>query len=166
MSGCNMRIYLIGMPGSGKSTLGKKLASKINYEFIDMDNYIEKKACMFIEEIFDAYGEDYFRELERNTLKEFLNLYNVIISTGGGIIKNKANKELMNGKTIFLNVDLDELQKRCDNSSTVRPLLQVKTIKELYNERKDLYDYFKDFEVDNMDIDKALNDILEELKND
>ncbi|MCR5350445.1 MAG: shikimate kinase [Acholeplasmatales bacterium] len=159
-----MRIYLIGMPGSGKSTLGKKLAKAINYEFIDMDNYIEKKACMFIEEIFDAYGEEYFRELEKNTLKEFLELDNVIISTGGGIIKNKANKELMDGKCIFLNVDLDELQKRCDNSSTVRPLLQIKTIKELYAERKDLYDYFKDIEVDNMDIDKALNDILEELK--
>ena len=164
MSGYNMRIYLIGMPGSGKSTLGKKLAKSLNYEFIDMDNYIEKKSCMFIDEIFDAYGEEYFRELERNTLKEFLNLDNVIISTGGGIIKNKDNKKLMDGKCIFLKVDLDELQKRCDNSQTVRPLLQVKTIKELYNEIKELYDYFKDIEVDTMDINDALKSILEELK--
>ena len=57
-----MKIYLIGMPGCGKSTLGTKLASKLNYEFIDMDNYIEKQACMFIDEIFEAYGEAYFRE--------------------------------------------------------------------------------------------------------
>ena len=78
-----MRIYLIGMPGCGKSTLGKKLSEKLNYEFIDMDNYIEKNACMFIDEIFDSYGEDYFRQLETNTLHEFLSLDNVVIATGG-----------------------------------------------------------------------------------
>ena len=61
-----MRIYLIGMPGCGKSTLGKRLAKKLNYEFIDMDSYIEKNACMFIDEIFDAFGEEYFRALEKN----------------------------------------------------------------------------------------------------
>ena len=104
-----MKIYLIGMPGCGKSTLGKKLAEKINYKFIDMDNYIEMKAGMFIDEIFEAYGEKFFRELETNTLKEFMDLDNVIISTGGGIIKNKEHKNLMNGLCVFLNVDLKEL---------------------------------------------------------
>ena len=67
-----MKIYLIGMPGCGKSSLGKKLAQKLNYEFIDMDSYIEKNACMFIDEIFESYGEDYFRALEKNTLDDFL----------------------------------------------------------------------------------------------
>ena len=88
-----MKIYLIGMPGCGKSTLGKRLAEKLNLDFIDMDNYIEKQACMFIDEIFEAYGEKYFRELETNTMREFMNLDNVIISCGGGIIKNKLHKE-------------------------------------------------------------------------
>ena len=58
-----MRIYLIGMPGCGKSTLGKVLAKQLNYDFIDMDQYIERQACMFIDEIFDAYGEEYFLSL-------------------------------------------------------------------------------------------------------
>ena len=158
-----MRIYLIGMPGCGKSTLGKLLSKKLNYEFIDMDNYIEKNACMFIDEIFDSYGEDYFRQLETNTLHEFLSLDNVVIATGGGVIKNKNNKELMDGKCIFLDVDLKELEKRLESSSIVRPLLKEKSVYTLYNERKDLYDYFKDISVDNSDIDKAIEKIMEAL---
>ena len=159
-----MRLYLIGMPGCGKSTLGKKLSKKLNYEFIDMDNYIEQKACMFIDEIFDSYGEEYFRALETNTLNEFKELDNVIISTGGGIIKNKNNKELMDGKCIYLYVEPAELEKRLDKSNTVRPLLKEKTVYELYAERKDLYDYFKDIEIDNSDMDIAINKIVEALK--
>jgi len=158
-----MRIYLIGMPGCGKSTLGKLLSKKLNYEFIDMDNYIEKNACMFIDEIFDSYGEDYFRQLETNTLHEFLSLDNVVIATGGGVIKNKNNKELMDGKCIFLDVDLKELEKRLESSCIVRPLLKEKSVYTLYNERKDLYDYFKDISVDNSDIDKAIEKIMEAL---
>ena len=134
-----MKIYLIGMPGCGKSTLGLKLAEKLKYEFIDMDNYIEKKACMFIDEIFEAYGEKYFRELETNTLKEFMDLDNVIISTGGGIIKNKAHKELMNGLCVYLDVPLEEIEIRLNKSNVVRPLLQTKTVYQLFEERKDLF---------------------------
>ena len=159
-----MKIYLIGMPGCGKSTLGTKLAEKLNYEFIDMDNYIEKKACMFIDEIFEAYGEAYFRELETNTLKEFMDLDNVIISTGGGIIKNKKHKEIMNGLCIYLDVPLDVLEQRLNNSDTIRPLLQTKTVYELFDERKDLYDYFSDLKVSNLDIDLAINKICEAIK--
>lgn len=159
-----MKIYLIGMPGCGKSTLGKKLAEKINYKFIDMDNYIEMKAGMFIDEIFEAYGEKFFRELETNTLKEFMELDNVIISTGGGIIKNKEHKKLMNGLCVFLNVDLKELERRLALSDTVRPLLQTKTVYTLYEERKDLYDFFADVKVDNQNIDKAIEKICEVLK--
>ncbi len=159
-----MKIYLIGMPGCGKSTLGTKLAEKLNMEFIDMDTYIEKKSCMFIDEIFEAYGEKFFRELETNTLKEFMELDNVIISTGGGVIKNKAHKELMNGKCIYLDVDLETLDKRLQNSDTIRPLLQTKTVYTLYEERKDLYDYFADYKIKNNDINEAINNILEVLK--
>lgn len=159
-----MRIYLIGMPGCGKSTLGKKLSEKLNYEFIDMDNYIERKACMFVDEIFSAYGEEYFRDLESNTLKEFLLLDNVIIATGGGVIKNKNNKDLMDGKCIYLYVDTKELDKRLQNSDIVRPLLLEKSVYTLFEERKDLYEFFKDIKVDNSDIDVAINKIMEELK--
>ncbi len=159
-----MRIYLIGMPGSGKSTLGLKLSQKLNYDFIDMDTYIEKKACMFVDEIFELYGEDYFRAIEQDVLKEFLNMDNVIIATGGGVIKNKENKDLMEGKCIYLYVKPEILDIRLKSSNIVRPLLLEKTVYELYEERKALYDYFKDIEVDNEFIDKSLNKIIEVLK--
>ena len=159
-----MRIYLIGMPGCGKSTLGKRLAKKLNYEFIDMDSYIEKNACMFIDEIFDAFGEEYFRALEKNTLDDFLKLDNVIIATGGGVIKDLSNKEKMNGLCIYLKVPNDVLTYRTSKSKTIRPLLQTKTIDELFEERKDKYDYFKDIEVENVNIDYALSKIMEEIK--
>ena len=158
-----MRIYLIGMPGSGKSSLGKVLASKLNYEFIDMDIYIEQKAGMFIDEIFESYGEAYFRDLERNVLNDFNNMDNVIIATGGGVIKNKNNKKLMNGICLYLEVALDELEKRLSKSEIERPLLKKYSVLELYNQRKDLYDYFADYKVDNMNLEKRINYILEVL---
>ncbi len=160
-----MIIYLIGMPGCGKSTLGKILSEKLNYDFVDMDQYIEKEACMFIDEIFDAYGENFFRALETNTLNELSKRNNTVISTGGGIIKNKLHKEIMsNGKCIYLEVPIEELEKRVEKTEDVRPLLQTKTIKELYLERKNLYEYFSDIKVLNIDMDKAISQILEEIK--
>jgi len=159
-----MRIYLIGMPGCGKSTLGKRLAKKLNYEFIDMDSYIENNACMFIDEIFESYGEDYFRALEKNTLDDFLKLDNVIIATGGGVIKDLSNKEKIDGLCIYLKVPNDVLTYRTNNSKTIRPLLQTKTIDELFEERKDKYDYFKDIEVENTNIEAALSKIMEVIK--
>ena len=158
-----MRIYLIGMPGSGKSSLGKVLASKLNYNFIDMDIYIEQKAGMFIDEIFDSYGEEYFRDLERNVLKDFNNMDNVIIATGGGVIKNKNNKNLMNGVCLYLDVPVSELEKRLSKSDIERPLLKKYSVEELYNQRKELYDYFADYKINNEDLDKAINKILEVL---
>ncbi len=159
-----MRLYLIGMMGSGKSTLGKRLAKELGYEFIDMDLYIENTAQKTIEEIFNDYGETWFRAYEKNTLKDFQKMDNVIIATGGGVIKDKTNKELMDGKCIYLRVPCDILQKRCDESDIVRPLLQTRTIEEIFNERKDLYDFFKDIEVENVDIEVALANLLKELK--
>ncbi len=158
-----MKIYLIGLPGSGKSTIGSLLAKKLNYEFIDTDTYIEEKAMMFIDEIFSSYGEDYFRALEINALEELKEKDNVIISTGGGIIKNKENKKLMDGVIIYLDVDLDELDKRIKNSNIKRPLLEYKTIYDIYNERKELYEYFSDMKIKNDDKEEAIKEILKSL---
>lgn len=155
---------MIGLPGCGKTTLGKKLSEKLNYKFIDMDEYIERSACMFISEIFEAYGEKFFRDLETNTLIELSKLDNVVISTGGGIIKNKHHKEIMkNGKCIYLEVPLDILDERVKNTEDIRPLLQKKSIYELYKERALMYEYFSDIKVLNIDIDKCISNILEEL---
>lgn len=156
-----MRIYLIGMPASGKSTLGRELARTMNYEFIDLDNYIEKQACMFVDEIFEAYGEDYFRALESNALVEISKLDNIVVSTGGGIIKNKRNKELMKGLKVYLLVSVKELEVRAKVSTTVRPLLKNKTIAELYFERYKLYEYFADITVNNKNLSKTIKEIME-----
>jgi shikimate kinase len=159
-----MRIYLIGLPGCGKSTLGKKLAQKLNYSFIDMDQDIEIKACMFIDEIFELYGEAYFRALEKNTLKDYQNLDNVIISTGGGIVNDLSNKKLFDGICIYLKADLESIKKRLEESNIVRPLLQKMSLEEIYMMRKNKYDYFKDIEIENDDIDLAIDSIIKELK--
>ncbi len=160
-----MIIYLIGMPGAGKSELGKKLSQVLNYQFIDMDEYIEKEACMFIDEIFNFYGEEYFRALETNTLKELSNLDNVVISTGGGIIKNKLHKEIMKkGKCIYLKVPVEILENRVHGTENIRPLLKTKSISTLYAERKDLYEYFQDITIENINLDESISQILEELK--
>ena len=87
-----MKIYLIGMMGSGKSTLGIELAKRLNYRFIDMDSYIEDETKMTIKDIFKTYGEAWFREYEKKVLNDFFKMDDLVIATGGGIIKNKNNK--------------------------------------------------------------------------
>lgn len=158
-----MNIYLIGLPGVGKTTVGKKIAEKINYEFIDLDNYIELKATLFIDEIFKLYGEEYFRKLESDCLEEISGKTNVVVACGGGIIKNKKNKEYMNGPCIYLTSSLNEINNRLDNSLIERPLLLTKSLLDLYFERKELYEYFKDYEINNQNIDNTVKDIIEIL---
>lgn len=155
-----MRIYLIGMPGVGKTTVGKKLAEKLSYQFIDLDDYIEQKAMMFVDEIFSLYGEEYFRALEANCLDELTNNENVVIACGGGVIKNISNKAKMQGKCIYLKAPLAEVEDRLKNSGIIRPILETKTVKELYNERKFQYDYFKDLEINNLDLNETVEIIM------
>lgn len=78
------RIYLLGMPGSGKSTLSKQLAKEINYHFLDLDEWIVQHERNSISEIFAIKGEEYFREIERKALLYSLTLQRTVIATGGG----------------------------------------------------------------------------------
>ncbi len=159
-----MNIYLIGMPGCGKSSVGMTLSNEIGYIYVDLDKYIEEKNNMSIPKIFEAFGEKKFRELEREALIDFSYHDSYVISCGGGIINNKANKELMNGKVVYINVSLDILKDRIENDkANIRPMFKTKTIEELWNERKDKYEYFKDVEVLNININDAVSDIKKEL---
>ena len=116
-----MNIYLIGMMGSGKSTLGKSLSEKIQKPFIDLDSEIEKAAGKSITEIFDIDGEEQFRKMETKQLKQYSES---IVACGGGIVLKDENREFINenGVTILLTASMEELSHRLSDSGN-RPLL-------------------------------------------
>lgn len=122
----NMKIYLIGYMGSGKSTVGELLSRQMKLDFIDFDRFIEKETGRSIPEIFDSLGEDKFRELEHDHLKKVLNKDNVIISLGGGTPCFYNNMELINnnGLSIYLEMDVDTLVKRLSKARNKRPLIR------------------------------------------
>lgn len=127
-------IYFIGMPLSGKSTIAKKIAQSLNLTFIDLDSEIEKTAHMFIDDIFNQYGETYFRQLETETLIK-TKAMKAVIACGGGIVLNKAHKEMMHeGFVIHLMSDLEILKIRQKNHYQ-RPILNQKTLDTLMEER-------------------------------
>ena len=116
-----MNIYLIGMMGSGKSTVGKTLSKKLHKPFIDLDSEIEKGAGKNISEIFDTDGEEQFRKMETKQLKQYSES---IVACGGGIVLKDENREFINenGATILLTASIEELSHRLSDSGN-RPLL-------------------------------------------
>ncbi len=133
------RIYLVGLPGSGKTTLGKRLAKKIGYHFVDMDEMIEMHEEKSITEIFEHKGEAYFREVEHKILLTTQALSKVVIATGGGAPCFFNNAEIINksGLSIFINVSPEEIVKRISRRSQQdRPLLKDKNLNDLLEELK------------------------------
>ncbi|MBC7451768.1 MAG: shikimate kinase [Cytophagales bacterium] len=129
-----MLIYLIGLPGSGKSTIGRILAHKLNYSYFDMDDAICDQEKKTIEDIFATKGENYFRELEHSILKESFRMKNTIVSTGGGAPCFFDNMEQMkkHGLTIYINPGVEELTNRLlSQGRENRPLLKGKSDKQL-----------------------------------
>ena len=116
-----MNIYLIGMMGSGKSTVGKTLSEKMHKPFIDLDSEIEKGTGKNISEIFDTDGEEQFRIMETKQLKKYSES---IVACGGGIVLKDENRECINenGVTILLTASMEELSNRLSDSGN-RPLL-------------------------------------------
>ncbi|NEM96087.1 shikimate kinase [Pontibacter burrus] len=130
-----MLIFLIGMMGSGKTTLGKELAAELNYSFVDLDAFIEEKEGRTIAEIFAQQGQQGFRELEHKALQTIVANYSqAVVATGGGAPCFFNNIQLMNqaGETIFLDVPIKMLVQRLSQSDlSTRPLLAGKTQSEL-----------------------------------
>lgn len=148
-------IILVGFMGSGKTTIGRKLAKKlIKYRFIDMDDEIEKKTGMKISFIFERFGEKEFRTIESNLCKELSNISSCVIATGGGVIKNQKNMELLKtngGVIIYLKATPEHIYRNIKNDVS-RPLLQcddkLGKINKLLDERKTLYESQCDITVD------------------
>ena len=164
-----MNIFLVGPMGSGKSSLGKKLAKSLNKKFIDTDKEIEKKENKTINEIFENNGERYFREKEKEFLIKIPNSLNMVIATGGGIVTDQENREkLKENKVIFLNASIERQSKRTSKSDK-RPLLKnvdrLKKLRELYDQRLELYREVSNIEinVDKLKSKDILIKIIEEL---
>lgn len=138
-----LNIYLIGLMGSGKSTVGKIISHQLEYRFFDTDILLEKVAGKTINEIFATEGEDYFRELETKVLEQVSLCTRSAIATGGGIILKQQNwSYLRNGLIVWLDVPIPVIVQRLQEDNT-RPLLQetdpTEKLKLILQNRENLY---------------------------
>ncbi len=117
-------VVLVGMMGVGKSTVGRMLASQLNGDFVDTDDEIERAAGLSIAEIFERYGEEYFRDGERRVIARLIGGGSKVIATGGGAFINDATRALIKEKchSVWIDADLDVLIARVSRRSH-RPLL-------------------------------------------
>jgi shikimate kinase len=156
------KVVLIGMPGCGKSTIGRLVSKELNFSFVDMDKYIEDMTSKTIPQLFEQ-GEEYFRDFETLACKELSEKSNILISSGGGVVKRKENIEILKKEAyiIFIDRPLGELVNDID--ITKRPLLKEgkeKLIK-LYEERYEIYKLSADEIVKN---DKSINATINIIK--
>lgn len=120
-----MKIFLIGMPGSGKTTLGKRLAEKLTLDFVDLDEEIQREAGKSVQEIFSQQGEDIFRQLESSLLSKWsASARSFVMATGGGapVFFNGIETINNSGISVFLDVSVDEILRRL-SALNDRPLL-------------------------------------------
>jgi shikimate kinase len=139
-----LRIALVGMPGCGKTTVGRHLARQVGLHFVDADHAIEQRVGMSVRDFFAQHGEAAFRDAEEDTLAALTERPGTLVSTGGGAVLRPANRDVLHGRcTVFyLRATADELFRRLRHD-TQRPLLQVadplRKLRELYRERDPLY---------------------------
>ena len=113
-----MKVFLVGPMGTGKSTTGRNLSERVDYDFYDTDKLIEKAEGRKIKDIFEQDGEDYFRQKESEALSETKTLRNVVIATGGGIVEKKENRLFLEkeDKVIFLDSSPERQYERTKGS--------------------------------------------------
>tara|TARA_B100000886_G_scaffold194498_1_gene134032 strand:+ start:10 stop:522 length:513 start_codon:yes stop_codon:yes gene_type:complete len=162
-------VYLVGLMGSGKTSIGKILAKRMGMKFIDLDAEIIKDQQCSISEIFDRFGEEEFRHLENKKLLSTLDIDNCVISTGGGIIMDQDNIKIMveNGSIIHLDIDLETQLLRIKNKKN-RPLLKDKDDERniLVKMRKERDHIYKKISVASVNTsNKKRNDIVSEVVN-
>ena len=166
-------VILIGFMGTGKTSTGKMLASKLGCAFIDMDQKIEEEAGKRIPEIFAQQGEAHFRQLERDLVERLSARRHAVISTGGGPVKNPENVTTLNkrGRIICLSASVDAVLERTKRHGT-RPVLDQadqgdrrKAVESLMEERKNLYQQ-ADFTIDTSDLSplQVVENIVRYLK--
>jgi len=137
-------IALVGLPGSGKSTVGRQLARRLGLPFRDSDHEIEQRIGCSIREFFEREGEPAFRDIEQEVIRELTQSGGAVLATGGGAVLRPANREQLRaaGSVVYLRSPPEELFRRLRHDSQ-RPLLQVddplQRLRTLYEERDPLY---------------------------
>ncbi len=167
------KIFLVGFMGCGKTTLGRKIADKIGWDFVDLDNYIEQKEGSSISSIFKEKGEHYFRKVESSYLKNLVKYESHVISCGGGTPCFDENMEIITsqGASLYIKLSPTDLFERLKLEKNKRPLIadmsdleMITFIKEKLIERKIFYERAKFTFNSNMESEekliKRLNDFL------
>ena len=160
-------IILIGPMGSGKTSTGRMLAKEMGYAFADTDEEVTKRTGVSIAYIFDVEGEEGFRKRECLALKECLNDNNAVVSTGGGIVLSKENRDLLQvrGTVVYLQTSIRTQVKRTASTNN-RPLLQNKdpeeTLEKLMLTRAPLYEEIADITI--MTDNKSLQEMSKEIQ--
>lgn len=145
-------IYLIGMPGSGKSALGRRVAAKLQMPYLDTDSYLTETTGMDTAQLFQSFGEQAFRDGETRLLEELATVTPGVISTGGGLCLREYNRRLMKNSGVIVLIDrpIDDIM--LDIRAEKRPLLAQKgkeEIERIYNERMPIYREAADIVMDN-----------------
>lgn len=149
MKGKHKIIFLIGFMGSGKTTLGKKLAKKLNLPFMDSDSEIEKRTGKTISDLFSEFGEDHFRQIEERFILNIEEDFQGVIAVGGGLPCFRNNLEILKqlGRVVYLKRTPKELLHRLINAKKERPLIADKSPDELldfinmmYEKRSQFYE--------------------------
>jgi|SRR5581483_5525935 len=167
-------IILLGFMGSGKTTTAKELSKLLDYEYWDMDQFIEKNSGLKISEIFADKGESYFREQEKVALDWVKTKKKFVISTGGGVWLDEINRSLLVklGLCVWLKVSPEEAWKRVSKNLNQRPLLSCEgdpfdRLKSILESRTPIYSLAKkNVETDNKSPELVAREILELIRND
>lgn len=152
--------------GTGKSTVGKKLAKKSSQQFYDCDHEIEDRTGASINLIFEIEGEEGFRKRETRLLDELTSMSNIVLATGGGAVLDKENRTLLSarGLVVYLKSDINQLLKRTSRD-VKRPLLQnaesEAVLRELLEIRGPLYEEVADLVIDTAEL--SINDIIAQI---
>ena len=173
MEKSSKNIVLVGLMGSGKTTVGRRLAHELNQDFFDTDHEIIDKTGVTIDHIFDIEGEEGFRERESKILKNLCQMSNIILATGGGIVVLPKNRKILKnaGLVVYLCSSVEQLLRRTSKSIT-RPLLEnssdrKKTITELLKARDVYYREVASLVIDTTGkkLQEVLNTIIRESEN-
>lgn len=164
-------IFLVGLMGVGKSTIGKRLAKKLHKTFVDSDREVEEKTGVSIELIFDIEGEEGFRKRESVIIDELSQRENIILATGGGAVLSAENRNYLAGRgtVVYLKAPVEVLARRMEQDRK-RPLLQngdrLERLQALQEEREPFYLEIADviIKTEDLPMKKVIDRVLESLR--